>query len=148
MTLLGDGKCRGTCVHVKVLERYPVVRIRPLQDGLKHHKVIPGDEATLVRVRDAEEGRELRPADLAEVALGRDGFDELLAVQEPAAPTRNGHGTRRDAESERPKGHNAARSGESSTHFWPSTTVLAFVSNDLLQRLSSFSGTEIGRAHV
>ena len=84
MTLLGDGKCRGTCVHVKVLERYPVVRIRPLQRRLKHDKVIPGDQAAFVIVGDAEERAELAAPDLAQVALGRDRVHELLVVQVPA----------------------------------------------------------------
>ena len=70
------------------MERYPVVRIRPLQNGLKHHKVLPGDEPALVRVRNPEEGSELRAANLGEVALGSDGVHELLAVEVSAGKAR------------------------------------------------------------
>ena len=85
MTLLARCVGKEVCVHVEILERYPIVRVRSLQDGLKHHKVIPLDEPAFVGVRDAEERRELRPADLVQVALRRDGLHELLDVHIPAA---------------------------------------------------------------
>ena len=93
MTMLARKSIDEIGVHVKVLERYPVVRIRPLQNGLKHHKVIPGEQPALVRVRDAEERRELRAPDLGEVALGRDGVHELLAVEKSASTHARGTNT-------------------------------------------------------
>ena len=83
MTMLARKSNDEFGVHVKVLERYPVVRIRPLQDRLKHHKVIPGDQSALVRVGDAEERRKLGATDPGEVALGRNGVHELVGVKKP-----------------------------------------------------------------
>ena len=94
MTLLARCVGKEVCVHVEILERYPIVRVRSLQDGLKHHKVIPRDEPAFVGVRDAEERRELRPADLVQVALRRDGLHELLAAQIPAQRRGGGAGRR------------------------------------------------------
>lgn len=75
---------RGWGVHIKILESYPVVCIWPLQNSLKHHKVIPRDETAFCGVRNAEEGRKLGSSNLgAQIGLGRDRVDELLGAQVP-----------------------------------------------------------------
>jgi hypothetical protein len=71
-------------VHVKVLKCNVVVRVWPLEQGLKDHKVVPRQATALRGVRDAKEGGELRAADARQVALGRDRTDKLFTVQEPA----------------------------------------------------------------
>lgn len=73
----------GECVHVEILEGYPVVRVRPLEDGLENDKVIPGHEPALVGVCDTEKRSELVPPNLAQVALRSNRVYELLVVQEP-----------------------------------------------------------------
>lgn len=75
---------RWTGVHIKILERYPVVRVRSLQDGLKHNEVIPRDESTLRRVGNAKQRRELRTTYFGQVSLGRDGIYELVGVEVPS----------------------------------------------------------------
>jgi hypothetical protein len=76
-------------VHVKVLERDVVVRVRSLEQSLKDHKVVPRHEPALRDVRDAKEGGELRTADARQVALGRDSIDELFTVQKPGREQTN-----------------------------------------------------------
>lgn len=70
-------------VHIKILESYPVVCIRPLQNSLKHYEIIPGDEASLCRVRYAKQRGKLRPSYFSQIRLGRDRVHELLGVEEP-----------------------------------------------------------------
>ena len=70
--------------HVEVLERNPVVCVGPLEDCLEDDKVVPGDEATLRRVRDAEQGRILGPSGFGQIRLWRDRVHELVDVEEPA----------------------------------------------------------------
>lgn len=71
-------------IHVKILECNVVVRIWPLEQSLKDHKVVPRQETALRDIRDAKEGGELPAANTRQVALGRDRIDELFTVQEPA----------------------------------------------------------------
>lgn len=71
-------------VHIKVLESYPIIRIRPLQDRLEHDKVVPGHQPTLSRVCHAEERRKLCTADFRrQVRLGCDRVHELVRVEVP-----------------------------------------------------------------
>ena len=70
--------------HVKILESHVVVGVGSLEDGLEDDKVVPGDEATLRRVRDAEQGRILGPSGFGQIRLWRDRVHELVDVEEPA----------------------------------------------------------------
>jgi len=71
---------KRACLHVEVLERDVVVRVWPLEQGLKDHKVVPRQETALRNVRDAKESGVLRTTDTRQVALGRDCVDKLFAV--------------------------------------------------------------------
>jgi hypothetical protein len=66
------------------LERYVVVGVWPLEQGLKDHKVIPGQETAFRDIRDPEENCKLRTADTRQVALGCDCVNELVAIQKSA----------------------------------------------------------------
>jgi hypothetical protein len=66
----------GDCVHVEILEGDEVIRVRPLQQRLKHHEILPRHQTTLGGIRDTEQDGKLAPTDFRQVLGGSDGFDK------------------------------------------------------------------------
>lgn len=116
--------------HVKVLEGYPVVGIRPLKRGFKYEKVVPRYEPALVLVCDAKQNRPL-PSRNLQFTIRRYGVHELLWVEESTSATRAW--TRNFIQQRRARGTSAL------THFWPFTSVFAFASNVRLHLVNSVS---------
>lgn len=73
----------GVHVHVEILESNPVVGIGPLEDSLKDHKVVPGDEPLFCAVRNTEERGELSTSYFGQIRLWRDRVHELVDVKKP-----------------------------------------------------------------
>lgn len=66
----------GDCIHVEILEGDEVIRVRPLQQRLEHHKVFPGDQTTLGGIGDTEQDGELASTDSRQILGGGNGPDE------------------------------------------------------------------------